>query len=1015
MIGNYKNNYMTGGTGLDRMEGKEGADVYVVKEGDGKKDIVNFAIDGAVDAILFDANFDSIRLSRSIPNLTLSSGVSLSVVLVDWYSGTAHQHIVVRSVDGVVFDLPTGISDTLEKTARVLDYSNKTTNEQITLEGRWGKVERILGSQGNDTIIGNSLNNYMDPNIGVSSLRGNNGSDTYVIKSNYGNSNTIYNFAADNHPDILLYPVPFFSIDTEILGNDVRLTSITGMGHVNAMLHNYTASKSFQHLTVISDDGISFVIPEAADFKPVPIIINRAASLTGHHINLTANSSYTEVLTVYGSNQYQNNIIGNDQNNTIVGGSKSDHLEGLDGNDVLKGGGGDDVMLGGPGADTIVGGKGNDMIDGGEDDDIIAPGLGANQVNGGPGSDTVIYSGDVDSEDGIHLRLGHGMCIHGKDSVQDTLISVENAYGTEYDDVLEGDEEDNVLVGQGGNDHISPGAGYDVLNGGKGCDTYVLTAANGTVTLENFTTDEAIDKVIMTYSTKADFRYEKSGDDLIVRVIHPMYSVFYDPSKPTVIFKGWYLNYTYQHAYIQASDGDVAIQTHADRVANRRSEVPEELSHAAKVTSTYGGGGGHSFDDVKNNVRIIGIHSMIIRAGDQVDSIQVTYRLVDGSTWQAPRRGGGGGSENRIHFAADEHIYKIEGKTNNYIVDQLTFHIIDGNGTTRINGPYGRTGQQVFSYEGHVVSFHGGAGSLVDRIGFYNLEHLSRTVIRTRHTGGPGGGAFDDIQSRPDIVGIRSLTIRSGNQVDSIQVTYALANGLTYVAPRHGGTGGYSRSFSLASGEFISKVEGKTNGQLVDQLTFTITRPDGSEIRRGPYGRTGRTPFAVDGHVIAFYGGSGSLMDRIGFYQLNKLSKSIQFGGQGGIPFNDHPDSSSPLSMKITRLVIRAGNQIDSIQAEYLKHNGEIVLGARYGGLGGLRYVVDVRSDEVIIKIEGKTNGVLIDQLTFYLKNFDGTIRKQGPFGITGRTPFALSANNGIYGFFGRAGSLVDGLGVYYS
>ncbi len=63
--------------------------------------------------------------------------------------------------------------------------------------------------------------------------------------------------------------------------------------------------------------------------------------------------------------------------------------------------------------------------------------------------------------------------------------------------------------------------------------------------------------------------------------------------------------------------------------------------------------------------------------------------------------------------------------------------------------------------------------------------------------------------------------------------------------------GGSVYSFSVGVADFISKIEGKTNGTLGDQLTFTVTKDNGSTTMHGPYGSTGKTPFSVEGNVIA--------------------------------------------------------------------------------------------------------------------------------------------------------------------
>ncbi len=142
----------------------------------------------------------------------------------------------------------------------------------------------------------------------------------------------------------------------------------------------------------------------------------------------------------------------------------------------------------------------------------------------------------------------------------------------------------------------------------------------------------------------------------------------------------------------------------------------------AKDPTTYGGRGGNHFDDGVENVNIVGIRTVNIRSGNQVDAIQVDYMLSDGSVFKGPYHGGHGGSVSAISLANGEWICKVEGKTNGSLVDQLTLSIKNAAGTTRKVGPFGKTGKTAFMKEGHIVAFHGGAGDLLNRIGFYHLE-----------------------------------------------------------------------------------------------------------------------------------------------------------------------------------------------------------------------------------------------------------------------------------------------------
>ena len=135
------------------------------------------------------------------------------------------------------------------------------------------------------------------------------------------------------------------------------------------------------------------------------------------------------------------------------------------------------------------------------------------------------------------------------------------------------------------------------------------------------------------------------------------------------------------------------------------------------------------------------------------------------------------------------------------------------------------------------------------------------TVSRSAQFGGSEGSAFDD--KNDNICGIIGLKIRSGNQIDSIQVTYRLKDGSAYEAPKHGGNGGSLSSFTLADGEKLIRMEGMTNDVLIDMLTFYSNYNN----VYGPYGRTGRASFSVEGlEIIAFFGRAGNLLDAIGVY-----------------------------------------------------------------------------------------------------------------------------------------------------
>uniref|UniRef100_UPI003CCB8F81 calcium-binding protein n=1 Tax=Azospirillum halopraeferens TaxID=34010 RepID=UPI003CCB8F81 len=108
---------------------------------------------------------------------------------------------------------------------------------------------------------------------------------------------------------------------------------------------------------------------------------------------------------------------------------------------------GDDKMVGTPGPDILDGGKGNDFLD------------------------------LTNEKSGWKVDLAAGVADGGGDNV-DTLISIENVIGSNFADVLMGDDGPNRLRGLQGDDLIYGRGGDDVLAGGAGADTLYGGAGN---------------------------------------------------------------------------------------------------------------------------------------------------------------------------------------------------------------------------------------------------------------------------------------------------------------------------------------------------------------------------------------------------------------------------------------------------------------------------------------------------------------------------------------------------------
>lgn len=152
---------------------------------------------------------------------------------------------------------------------------------------------------------------------------------------------------------------------------------------------------------------------------------------------------------------------------TIFGGADSDTVQAGGGSDTVYGGSGDDVLAGGSGDDTLRGGDGDDILNGQ---------VGADLLDGGAGFDEVDYS---EASSGVTLTAIYDGPIftayHASGAAEaegDVLLSIEYVRGSEFDDVLGGNNTaENVLQGNGGNDSLTGGYLSDLLSGGAGADT----------------------------------------------------------------------------------------------------------------------------------------------------------------------------------------------------------------------------------------------------------------------------------------------------------------------------------------------------------------------------------------------------------------------------------------------------------------------------------------------------------------------------------------------------------------
>ena len=126
--------------------------------------------------------------------------------------------------------------------------------------------------------------------------------------------------------------------------------------------------------------------------------------------------------------------------------------------------------------ERYIAGSGNDHIVGNIADNVLQGGAGADTLDGGPGNDTASYTG---SDAAVTVNLTDNTATGGH-ADGDTLTSIENLTGSDFDDSFTGDNNDNVLEGGGGSDRLDGGAGLDTAAYTLSPEAVVINLATGT-------------------------------------------------------------------------------------------------------------------------------------------------------------------------------------------------------------------------------------------------------------------------------------------------------------------------------------------------------------------------------------------------------------------------------------------------------------------------------------------------------------------------------------------------------
>lgn len=359
--------------------------------------------------------------------------------------------------------------------------------------------DTISGGDGNDTLLGGVGKDNISGGKNDDTLSGGDGTDT--LDGGEGNDTVNYQLDTDDKNggpggagfDIHLDWGTVQSrstgavVDTlKSIENAVGSNSgdaITGDGGANVLVGaggNDTINGGGGN-DVLSGGSGNDTIDGGADTDTLDLSIDKADS--GHRwiVSLGDGSSNGSAQNLLSDNPndrgaeldfFKNieNVVGSDQYDYILGNSGDNYISGKGGSDYIEGRDGNDTLVGGWGQDTLLGGKNNDVLAGGAERDTL---------NGGEGVDAVNFNIDPeDANNGWYIDLSSGQAywfsvndnLAAGKTLEDTLVSIENAVGTNYADWIGGNAGDNVLFSLGGNDEVRGGDGNDFVIGGSGDD-----------------------------------------------------------------------------------------------------------------------------------------------------------------------------------------------------------------------------------------------------------------------------------------------------------------------------------------------------------------------------------------------------------------------------------------------------------------------------------------------------------------------------------------------------------------
>lgn len=413
------------------------------------------------DIFVFGAelNGDAVDGGEGYDTLTLAGNYSIQTFLTSDIQNVEHISLAA-SADAYHLVTASGFAS---GQSTLID-GNRLTNSLIFDGSASSGTFRIRGGTGNDVLTGAAGADSFDLSYGGSDTAiGGDGADTFDLGAAFDAGDRLDGGAGS--ADAL-----------NLSGSYSGTLIITGSMASNIEQIKFGAGYSYSFAT-----SNTFAVGGAVKISATALGAFDRLVFDGH-----ASSTVFEIMSGAGNDTLTggtaaDSIFGGEGLDYIVGDSGADNLDGGGGQDTLVGGAGDDVLTGGEGIDTLYGDADNDVLSGGNANDILLGGAGDDTLDGGADSDTAGY---INAASGVTVSLAvTGAQAVGGGLGSDTLIAIENLWGSAYNDILTGDDYSNSLWGNSGDDILTGGAGTDILDGYLGNDTANYDDATGNVSV----------------------------------------------------------------------------------------------------------------------------------------------------------------------------------------------------------------------------------------------------------------------------------------------------------------------------------------------------------------------------------------------------------------------------------------------------------------------------------------------------------------------------------------------------